>query len=211
MSMTSCKAPSSRRRCTPGPPLEGLCLSQHFVHAAFPVQVWREQRRPSDVCVQVQGMSFIAAVLVLNLDTADAFIAFSNLLNKPCQMAFFRVDHSLVSTHTIPHEYTHSCLQHRQEKHIKQSSYSFDVFGFWWCHTSVLHGFCVGFLPEVPLVLTVPANVGSSIKPPPCLRLSLQMLTYFSAFEVFFEENLPKLFAHFKKNNLTPDIYLIDW
>uniref|UniRef100_A0A8C9SSG7 TBC1 domain family member 14 n=1 Tax=Scleropages formosus TaxID=113540 RepID=A0A8C9SSG7_SCLFO len=28
---------------------------------------------------------------------------------------------------------------------------------------------------------------------------------------IFFEENLPKLFAHFKKNNLTPDIYLIDW
>ncbi|XP_055988892.1 TBC1 domain family member 14 isoform X1 [Sorex fumeus] len=80
----------------------------------------------------VQGMSFIAAVLILNLDTADAFVAFSNLLNKPCQMAFFRVDHSL-------------------------------------------------------------------------------MLTYFAAFEIFFEENLPKLFAHFKKNNLTPDIYLIDW
>jgi hypothetical protein len=80
----------------------------------------------------VQGMSFIAAVLILNLDAADAFIAFSNLLNKPCQMAFFRVDHGL-------------------------------------------------------------------------------MLTYFAAFEVFFEENLPKLFAHFKKNNLTPDIYLIDW
>ncbi|XP_018098522.1 TBC1 domain family member 14 isoform X1 [Xenopus laevis] len=80
----------------------------------------------------VQGMSFIAAVLILNLDTADAFIAFSNLLNKPCQMAFFRVDHGL-------------------------------------------------------------------------------MLTYFAAFEVFFEENLPKLFIHFKKNNLTPDIYLIDW
>nr|XP_015200418.1 PREDICTED: TBC1 domain family member 14 isoform X2 [Lepisosteus oculatus] len=80
----------------------------------------------------VQGMSFIAAVLILNLDTADAFIAFANLLNKPCQMAFFRVDHSL-------------------------------------------------------------------------------MLTYFAAFEVFFEENLPKLFAHFKQNNLTPDIYLIDW
>lgn len=80
----------------------------------------------------VQGMSFIAAVLILNLDTADAFIAFANLLNKPCQMAFFRVDHSL-------------------------------------------------------------------------------MLTYFAAFEVFFEENLPKLFAHFKKNNLSPDIYLIDW
>ncbi|XP_064796821.1 TBC1 domain family member 14 isoform X2 [Oncorhynchus masou masou] len=37
------------------------------------------------------------------------------------------------------------------------------------------------------------------------------MLTYFAAFEVFFDENLPKLFAHFKENKLTPDIYLIDW
>uniref|UniRef100_A0A8C8J6E1 Rab-GAP TBC domain-containing protein n=1 Tax=Oncorhynchus tshawytscha TaxID=74940 RepID=A0A8C8J6E1_ONCTS len=28
---------------------------------------------------------------------------------------------------------------------------------------------------------------------------------------MFFDENLPKLFAHFKENKLTPDIYLIDW
>ncbi|KAJ8013902.1 hypothetical protein DPEC_G00034650 [Dallia pectoralis] len=80
----------------------------------------------------VQGMSFIAAVLLLNLEEADAFIAFANLLNKPCQMAFFRVDHDL-------------------------------------------------------------------------------MLKYFAAFEVFFEENLPRLFSHFQINNLTPDLYLIDW
>ncbi|KAJ7987724.1 hypothetical protein DPEC_G00329460 [Dallia pectoralis] len=80
----------------------------------------------------VQGMSFIAAVLILNLTEADAFIAFANLLNKPCQLAFFRVDHDL-------------------------------------------------------------------------------MLKYFAAFEVFFEENLPKLFNHFLKSNLTPDLYLIDW
>ncbi|XP_034365848.1 TBC1 domain family member 12 isoform X2 [Arvicanthis niloticus] len=80
----------------------------------------------------VQGMSFIAAVLILNLEEADAFIAFANLLNKPCQLAFFRVDHSM-------------------------------------------------------------------------------MLKYFATFEVFFEENLSKLFLHFKSYNLTPDIYLIDW
>ncbi|KAJ8365679.1 hypothetical protein SKAU_G00145100 [Synaphobranchus kaupii] len=80
----------------------------------------------------VQGMSFIAAVLILNLEEADAFIAFANLLNKPCQMAFFRVDHDL-------------------------------------------------------------------------------MLKYFAAFEVFFEENLPRLFNHFQSYNLTPDLYLIDW
>ncbi|XP_060719940.1 TBC1 domain family member 12 isoform X2 [Tachysurus vachellii] len=80
----------------------------------------------------VQGMSFIAAVLILNLEEADAFIAFANLLNKPCQMAFFRVDHEL-------------------------------------------------------------------------------MLKYFSVFEVFFEENLPRMFSHFQSSNLTPDLYLIDW
>ncbi|XP_041865821.1 TBC1 domain family member 12 [Melanotaenia boesemani] len=80
----------------------------------------------------VQGMSFIAAVLILNLEEAEAFITFANLLNKPCQMAFFRVDHEL-------------------------------------------------------------------------------MLKYFSAFEIFFEENLPRLFCHFQSNSLTPDLYLIDW
>ncbi|KAM8851990.1 TBC1 domain family member 12-like [Synchiropus picturatus] len=80
----------------------------------------------------VQGMSFIAAVLILNLEEAEAFITFANLLNKPCQMAFFRVDHDL-------------------------------------------------------------------------------MLKYFSVFEVFFEENLPRLFSHFQSNGLSPDLYLIDW
>ncbi|XP_037536342.1 TBC1 domain family member 12 [Nematolebias whitei] len=80
----------------------------------------------------VQGMSFIAAVLILNLEEAEAFITFANLLNKPCQMAFFRVDHDL-------------------------------------------------------------------------------MLKYFAAFEIFFEENLPRLFSHFQTSNLTPDLYLIDW
>lgn len=42
-------------------------------------------------------MSFIAAVLLLNMDVADAFVCFANLLNRPCQVAFFRVDESLVS------------------------------------------------------------------------------------------------------------------
>ncbi|KAL7990470.1 hypothetical protein Chor_013900, partial [Crotalus horridus] len=44
----------------------------------------------------------------------------------------------------------------------------------------------------------------------PSLYIFQKMLKYFAAFEVFFEENLPKLFHHFKSYNLTPDIYLID-
>ncbi|XP_041670940.1 TBC1 domain family member 12-like isoform X2 [Cheilinus undulatus] len=41
----------------------------------------------------VQGMSLVAATLVLNMDELDAFIRFSNLINRPCQLAFYRVDH----------------------------------------------------------------------------------------------------------------------
>ena len=46
---------------------------------------------------QVQGMSFIAAILLLNMDVADAFVCFANLLNRPCQVTFFRMDENMVS------------------------------------------------------------------------------------------------------------------
>lgn len=80
----------------------------------------------------VQGMSFIAAVLLLNMDVADAFICFANLLNRPCQVAFFRVDESL-------------------------------------------------------------------------------MKLYFQTYEEFFNENMPGLYSHFKKNNVSSDLYITDW
>lgn len=80
----------------------------------------------------VQGMSFIAAMLLLNMEPCHVFFTFANTLNRPCQIAFFRLDEEM-------------------------------------------------------------------------------MKAYFAAFEVFFEENLPRLFAHFKQSNLTPDMYLIDW
>ena len=53
---------------------------------------------------QVQGMSSIAAVLILNMDELEAFVGFSNLINRPCQLAFYRADHQLVQKHT------HICL-----------------------------------------------------------------------------------------------------
>ncbi|CAG5120898.1 unnamed protein product, partial [Candidula unifasciata] len=47
----------------------------------------------------VQGMSFIAAILLLNMDVADAFVCFANLLNRPCQLAFFRMDENLMTAY----------------------------------------------------------------------------------------------------------------
>ena len=37
------------------------------------------------------------------------------------------------------------------------------------------------------------------------------MRSYFDTYEEFFVENLPLLFGHFKQQNLTPDLYIIDW
>ena len=45
----------------------------------------------------VQGMSFIAAVLLLNMEPAVAFVAFANLLNQPLHLTFFRLDQLGVS------------------------------------------------------------------------------------------------------------------
>ncbi|XP_037091373.1 LOW QUALITY PROTEIN: TBC1 domain family member 12-like [Pollicipes pollicipes] len=47
----------------------------------------------------IQGMSFIAAVLLLNLDPPDAFVAFANLLNRPFLFHFFQLDHGMMKAY----------------------------------------------------------------------------------------------------------------
>ena len=44
----------------------------------------------------VQGMSFLAGVLLLNMEAGDAFILLANLLNRSSYLAFFKVDHALM-------------------------------------------------------------------------------------------------------------------
>ncbi|KAL7289030.1 hypothetical protein TKK_0016985 [Trichogramma kaykai] len=65
----------------------------------------------------VQGMSFIGAVLALNMDAAEAFICFANLLNRPCHLAAFTLDqrqmglyykaYSTALAHRLPKLYAH--------------------------------------------------------------------------------------------------------
>lgn len=80
----------------------------------------------------VQGMSFIAAILILNMDELDAFMCFSNLLNRPLHLAAFTLNQN-------------------------------------------------------------------------------QMQAYYNAYNEAFSHNMPKLYAHFQKSGLTPDLYLLDW
>ncbi|XP_018322531.1 TBC1 domain family member 14 [Agrilus planipennis] len=80
----------------------------------------------------VQGMSYIAAIFILNMDELDAFICFSNLLNRTLHLATFTLDQNL-------------------------------------------------------------------------------MQCYYNAYKEVFNYNLPKLYGHFEKCGLTPDLYLLDW
>lgn len=80
----------------------------------------------------VQGMSYIAAILILNMDQYDAFVCFANLLNRPLHVAAFTLNQK-------------------------------------------------------------------------------QMKAYYEAYNQIFSKNLPRLYGHFDKANLTPDLYLLDW
>lgn len=40
----------------------------------------------------IQGMSFIGAILTLNMESHDAFVCFANLLDNPCHKAAFTLD-----------------------------------------------------------------------------------------------------------------------
>ncbi|XP_018573966.1 TBC1 domain family member 14-like isoform X2 [Anoplophora glabripennis] len=80
----------------------------------------------------VQGMSYIAAILILNMEPFDAFICFANLLNQPLHLSAFTLNQA-------------------------------------------------------------------------------QMQAYYDAYNEVFKFNLPKLYSHFEKSGLTPDLYLLDW
>ncbi|XP_064601801.1 TBC1 domain family member 12-like isoform X2 [Liolophura sinensis] len=83
----------------------------------------------------VQGMSFIAAVLLLNMDVADAFICFANLLNKPCQVAFFRMDESLMKSYFQTFEEFFKENMPRLHQHFVQLSLTPEVYVIDWMFT----------------------------------------------------------------------------
>ena len=45
----------------------------------------------------------------------------------------------------------------------------------------------------------------------PPFFLPKQMTAYYRTFEEFFKENLPKLCSHFSHQNVTPNLYIMEW
>ncbi|XP_015608140.1 TBC1 domain family member 12 [Cephus cinctus] len=83
----------------------------------------------------VQGMSFIGAVLSLNMDPADAFACFANLLNHPCHRAAFTLDQKSMNGY---YKVYSDALAHRLPKvhaHFTTAGLSPDLYLLDWLYT----------------------------------------------------------------------------
>ncbi|XP_065071299.1 TBC1 domain family member 12-like isoform X2 [Rhopilema esculentum] len=83
----------------------------------------------------VQGMSFIAAMLLLNMDTVDAFICFSNLMHKPCQMAFFMVNQPMMEAYFSTFDVMLEECAPRIHSHFQREKLSHDIYLIDWIFT----------------------------------------------------------------------------
>lgn len=83
----------------------------------------------------VQGMSFVGAVLSLNMDPPDAFACFANLLNHPCHRAAFTLDQKRIN---IYYKVYSSALAHKLPKvfsHFTVAGLSPDLYLLDWLYT----------------------------------------------------------------------------
>ncbi|XP_071441998.1 TBC1 domain family member 14-like [Hetaerina americana] len=83
----------------------------------------------------VQGMSFLAAVLILNMDAPDAFICFANLLNRPCHVAFFRLKESIMEAYYATYKEFFRENLPKLCHHFEQQGLSPDLYLLEWLYT----------------------------------------------------------------------------
>ncbi|XP_059488575.1 TBC1 domain family member 14-like [Neocloeon triangulifer] len=94
----------------------------------------------------VQGMSFIAAVLILNLEPADAFVCFANMLNRPCQRAFFCLDEAAIAAYFATYNDLLAENLPHLSRHFTQQALTPDLYLLDWMYTM--------FSRSMPLDLT---------------------------------------------------------
>ncbi|XP_015118102.1 TBC1 domain family member 14 [Diachasma alloeum] len=83
----------------------------------------------------VQGMSFIGAILTLNMEPNDAFICFSNLLDNPCHRAAFTLNQTQMNVYYKV--YTTALLNNlpKVHAHFVSSGLSPDFYLLDWVYT----------------------------------------------------------------------------
>ncbi|CAB3384201.1 Hypothetical predicted protein [Cloeon dipterum] len=83
----------------------------------------------------MQGMSFIAAVLILNLDPAEAFVCFANILNRPCQQAFFGMNEAAMKAYYNTYNDLLTENMPQLSKHFAQEQLAPDMYFVQWMYT----------------------------------------------------------------------------
>ncbi|KAJ8683387.1 hypothetical protein QAD02_019179 [Eretmocerus hayati] len=83
----------------------------------------------------VQGMSFIGAVLALNMEALDAFSCFANLLNRPCHLAAYSLDQRRMAAYYGAYSTALAARLPKLNAHFTVSGLSPDLYLLDWLFT----------------------------------------------------------------------------
>lgn len=83
----------------------------------------------------VQGMSFIGAMLALNMEPFDAFSCFSNLLNRPCHRAAFALDQDAMNAYYKAYSNALAHKLPRIHSHFSIAGLAPDLYLLDWLYT----------------------------------------------------------------------------
>ncbi|CAL4141674.1 unnamed protein product [Meganyctiphanes norvegica] len=83
----------------------------------------------------MQGMSFLAATLLLNMDESDAFACFANLLNRTTHQAFFTVNQPMMSAYYSTYEELLTANLPAVAKHLQELCVTPDMYILDWILT----------------------------------------------------------------------------
>ncbi|CAH2006064.1 unnamed protein product [Acanthoscelides obtectus] len=83
----------------------------------------------------VQGMSYIAAILILNMEQYDAFICFANLLNQPLHLSAFTLNQRHMQAYYDAYNQVFSYNLPRLYSHFESSGLTPDLYLLDWIYT----------------------------------------------------------------------------
>lgn len=83
----------------------------------------------------VQGMSFLAAMLLINLEPYDAFQVLANMLNRGCHMAFFTMDLPRIEGYKAAFDELFAELLPELSRHFREQHVPTDMYLLDWLMT----------------------------------------------------------------------------
>ncbi|XP_030750866.1 TBC1 domain family member 12-like [Sitophilus oryzae] len=83
----------------------------------------------------VQGMSYIAAILILNMEACDAFVCFANLLNQPLHLSAFTLNQDQMNAYYAAYNQVFNSNLPRLYSHFENAGLTPDLYLLDWIYT----------------------------------------------------------------------------